>query len=150
MGIGCLTNRSSVARRVEALLAQGAARRCTIVPCVEVWSGPFMAAHVGDLSEMSVMPVRPSYEDLLGAGSIVAAWERTCVSRWRRRWRWPCSSLIVIGWFSPLEDCVSGRELIVRSFGCDVAIAAGLDSPRGVPERRSGDLARMFTGAVSR
>jgi len=149
VGIGCLTNRTAVARRIETLLAEDVAPRCTIVPCAEIWSGPFTASQVGDLSEASTMLVRPSYEDLLGAGSIVAALGE--------RLRQSVEASMAAAVFEShrdrlalfLESCVSGRELVERGFGDDVVLAARLDTRSGVPERRSGDPAKRFTNETN-
>ncbi len=144
VGIGCLTNRTAVAQRVEALLAEGVAPRCTIVPCAEIWSGPFMASRVGDLAEAAAMLVRPSYEDLLGAGSIVAALGSQVhrsveASMAASVFESHADQLPVV-----LEACVSGRELIERGFGGDVAIAARTDANAAVPARRARGLSKMF------
>jgi len=149
VGIGCLTNRTAVARRIETLIAEGVASRCTIVPCAEIWSGPFMASQVGDLSEVSTMLVRPSYEDLLGAGSIVAA-----LGAYVRQSVEASMAMAVFESHRDrlrpfLEGCVSGRELIERGFGDDVELAARLDTRSGIPERSSGDPARMFTNQTT-
>ena len=149
VGIGCLTNRTAVARRIETLITEGVASRCTIVPCAEIWSGPFMASQVGDLSEVAAMLVRPSYEDLLGAGSIVTALGAHV--------RQSVEASMATAVFEShrdrlrpfLESCVSGRELIERGFGDDVELAARLDTRSGIPERSSGDPARMFTNQTN-
>ena len=48
-----------------------------------------------------------------------------------------------------LESCISGRELIERGFGDDVALAACLDTRNGIPERSPGGPARMFTNQTT-
>ncbi len=143
VGIGCLTNRVAVARRVEGLLADGAATRCTVVPCAEVWSGPFMASQVGDLGS-SAIPLRPSVEDLLGAGAIVAALGPQLPRS--------VEATIAAATFgshsgrlaSVLQGCVSGRELRERGFHEDVEIATQLDAHAVVPERALGDPLHRF------
>jgi len=149
VGIGALTNRTAVARRVERLLVAGVATRCTIVPCAELWSGPFMASQVGDLSEVSAPLVRPSYEDLLGAGSIASAMG----AHVHRSVEASMAAAVFeshegrVGEF--LANCVSGRELIERGFAADVAIAAQLDARAVVPERSMGDPAKRFVAGPS-
>lgn len=145
VGIGCLTNRTAVARRVEELLAEGAADRCTVVPCAEVWSGPFMASQVGDFGDIAAtMLVRPSVEDLLGAGAIVAALDPSL----RRSVEASASSAVFethAGRLpSALQECVSGRELVERGYAADVDIAAFLDAHTVVPERRRDDPPHRF------
>ena len=147
VGIGALTNRTAVARRVEWLLADAAATRCTIVPCAELWSEPFMASQVGDLSEVSAPLVRPAYEDLLGAGSIVAAMGEHV----QRSVEASMAATVFESHESRisefLEGCVSGRELIERGFAADVTIAAQLDTRAVVPERSMGDPAKRFVSS---
>ncbi len=144
VGIGALTNRNAVAHRVEWLLADGVASRCTIVPCAELWSGPFMASQVGDVSEVSAPLVRPSYEDLLGAGSIVSAMG----TRVRRSVEASMAAAVFESHEGEISEfltgCVSGRELVERGFATDVALAAQLDARAVVPERSIGDPAKRF------
>jgi 2-phosphosulfolactate phosphatase len=144
VAIGCLTNRTATARRIEELLAGGTATRCTVVPCAEVWSGPFMASQVGDLGGGSATTVRPSVEDLLGAGAIVAALDPS-VPR-------SVEAVMAAAVFEShaerlaqtVRDCVSGRELRARGFDSDVEIAVRLDAHAVVPERVAADPARRF------
>ncbi|MEM8620086.1 MAG: 2-phosphosulfolactate phosphatase [Actinomycetota bacterium] len=144
--VGCLTNRTAVARRVAELLADGAATRCTIVPCGETWAGPFMAAQVGELPGVAHGHVRPSIEDHLGAGAIVAAFGADL----RRSVEAQAAAVVFErcrdDLASALADGLSGRELRHRGFDDDVAIAAQLDA-HGVVAERSGDrdAARCFS-----
>lgn len=144
VGIGCLTNRTAVARRIEELLADGTATRCTVVPCAEVWSGPFMASQVGDLTGAAAMLVRPSIEDLLGAGAIVAALDAS-VSRSVEATTASSVFESHAGQLaSAVNDCVSGRELRERGYDTDVEIAAQLDAHAVVPERVRDDPHHQF------
>lgn len=144
VGIGCLTNRTAIAQRVEALLARGVAGRCTIVACAEAWSAPFMASQLGDLAGSVVTLARPSFEDLLGAGAIVAALgtavQRSVEASMAESVFESHAGRLAVA----LEGCVSGRELVERGFDVDVSIAARLDANAGVPERFAHDSPRMF------
>lgn len=144
VGIGCLTNRTAVARRIEELLVGGAADRCTVVPCAEVWSGPFMASQVGDLGDLAAMLVRPSSEDLLGAGAIVAALDPSLL----RSVEASAASAVFESQagrlVSAVQDCVSGRELRERGYDVDVDIATRLDAHPVVPQRCRDDPHHRF------
>lgn len=144
VAVGSLTNRTAVARRIEALLTEGTATRCTVVPCAEVWSGPFMASQVGDLSGVAANPLRPSVEDLMGAGSIVAALDSSVL----RSVEATMASVVFESHAgrlaSALQECVSGRELRERGFEADVEIAARIDAHAVVPERAFDDPPHQF------
>jgi 2-phosphosulfolactate phosphatase len=135
--VGALTNASATARTVRYLLDAGVARRCTIVACGERWTS------VADEPDS----LRPSIEDLLGAGSIVAALEGLTES--------PEASLAAAS-FRAVEDeipsvlrrSVSGRELIERGFPDDVELAAAVDSSEAVPQWDTSHAVREFTPAA--
>ncbi len=148
VAIGGLTNRSAVARHVAAALASGVAERCTIVPCAEMWSGPFMAAQVGDLSHVGPAVVRPSVEDQLGAGAIVEGLGgglRLSIEAEVAASAFASQSGDVE---SALAASVSGRELIERGFDDDVTIAGQLDAHTSVAVRRRDDPAHRFATSV--
>jgi 2-phosphosulfolactate phosphatase len=113
---GCLRNRAAVARRAVALGGPFG-----IVPAGERWPD-------GSL--------RPSYEDVLGAGAIAAALpgsrspevEAACAAFEAARDRLRKSLL----------SCSSGRELVDLGFPADVHMAAELDVETVVPELRNG------------
>jgi 2-phosphosulfolactate phosphatase len=144
VGIGCLTNRRAVARRVEELLADGSATRCTVVPCAEVWSGPFMASQVGDLGALAI-PLRPSVEDLVGAGAIVAALDPQILRSVEATMAATTFESHAGRLLSVLQGCVSGRELRERGFDADVDLATQVDAHAVVPERALGDPPHRFT-----
>ncbi|MEO1057506.1 MAG: 2-phosphosulfolactate phosphatase [Actinomycetota bacterium] len=143
--IGALTNRNAVARQVEAVLAAGVAERCTIVPCAEMWSAPFIASQVGDLPNIDTAAVRPSMEDQLGAGAIVDALDE----RLGRSVEADTAASVFATQSADLESAlaasVSGRELVARGFADDVAVAARLDAHAAVPSRRRDDPAHRFS-----
>ncbi len=148
IGIGTLTNRSAVAKRIATLLEEGRARRCTVVPCAEVWGGPFMATQVGDLNLAGGLQLRPSYEDLLGAGAIVSALGDT----YRRSAEAQMAEAIFAAdadqLAQRLRQSVSGRELIARGFEDDVTIASQVDAHSVVPEWTPTDPPGQFASVV--
>jgi 2-phosphosulfolactate phosphatase len=109
---GCLRNRSSVAARAAALGGPIA-----IIPAGELWDD-------GTL--------RPSLEDLLGAGAIGSMLPGT---------RSP-ETVAAIATFESVSShlldsllaCSSGRELVERGFAEDVRLAAELDVDAVAPE----------------
>jgi 2-phosphosulfolactate phosphatase len=131
--VGALTNASATARTIRGLLDAGVAARCTVVACGERWTS------VSDEPDS----LRPSIEDLLGAGAIVAALQGLRTS--------PEAALAAAS-YRELQDeigdvlrrCVSGRELIDRGFPDDVEIAAAVDSSEAVPVWRTSDPVREF------
>jgi 2-phosphosulfolactate phosphatase len=146
IGIGCLTNRTAVARRVEELLLAGVADRCTVVPCAEVWSGPFMASQIGDVGDPGALLVRPSVEDLLGAGAIVAALDASMSRSVEASAAASVFEAHAARLTTAVEECVSGRELCGRGFRTDVDIATRLDSHDVVPQRHRSDPPHRFAG----
>jgi 2-phosphosulfolactate phosphatase len=109
---GCLRNASAVGRLIEAHGGNAA-----IIAAGEQWPD-------GSL--------RPCLEDLLGAGAILAGLEppnlspeaRAAVGAFR-------SARSRVG--RALTDSASGRELLERGFGADVALASELDATDRVP-----------------
>lgn len=76
--------------------------------------------------------LRPSLEDLIGAGAILSYFEDTEMS--------PEAKMAVAAFRAveadlnaTLMDCVSGRELVAQGFKNDVEIASGLNESAGVP-----------------
>ena len=135
--IGALTNAAAVARTLGTMLDEGLAPRCTIVPCGERWTS------------VSGEPdsLRPSIEDLLGAGAIVDALSD--------RVRSPEADLAAAGHRSVdgrlvdvLRRSISGRELIERGFPDDVELAAALDSSDAVPRWDTRQSVREFSNGT--
>ena len=120
--VGALTNRSAVAETIRRTLRAGVAARCTIIACGERWTS------VADERDS----LRPSVEDLLGAGAIASAAAGLRLSS---------EAGVAAGAYDAVADrildtvrgCVSGRELVERGFPEDVELAARLDSSRAVP-----------------
>jgi hypothetical protein len=104
---GCLRNRSEVAQFASAL-----GRPIAVVAAGERWPD-------GSL--------RPSIEDLLGAGAIISRLEGS---------RSPEAEVALAAFersvdlIQRLEQCASGRELASRGFLSDVSLAAEVDAPR--------------------
>ncbi len=115
-------------------MTAGRSRRCTIVACGERWTS------VADEPD----GLRPSVEDLLGAGAIAAAITGLSLS--------PEAEVAVAAWESAaprietiLARCVSGRELIERGFPDDVALAARVDTTSAVPRWDTSSDRREFS-----
>ena len=131
--VGALTNRSAVADSVRRALRGGVATRCTIVACGERWTS------VADEPDS----LRPSVEDLLGAGAIASA---------ARDLRLSPEAAVAASTFDALADripealraCLSGRELIERGFPEDVELAARVDSSSAVPVWDTSSPVREF------
>lgn len=123
---GCLRNAGAVAQRA---LAVAAGRPVGVIPAGERWAG-------------DERPLRPSFEDLLGAGAIVAALlaldagsaspEALAAAHARRAVADPVAQL---------AECTSGRELISRGRPQDVALASELDVSTAAPVLVDGVLA---------
>jgi 2-phosphosulfolactate phosphatase len=115
----CLRNASAVARRlahVEGLVL--------VVAAGERWDG-------------ATGPLRPAFEDLVGAGAVLAGLEdrehspgaRAAVGAFRA----------VAGDLKGcMKSCQSGRELIERGFAGDVAIASEFGASETVPRFLNG------------
>jgi 2-phosphosulfolactate phosphatase len=121
--IGCLRNRTATAAYIKEQLRDDAnqRRRATIVPCGEQWSS--VGEEIG---------WRPCVEDWLGAGSIVDALQEEHVSlsvEAELAMRTFQSMSGQVGEF--LRNCLSGRELVARSFATDVELAAEIDAEAG-------------------
>jgi 2-phosphosulfolactate phosphatase len=115
---GCLRNAAAVA---------AAARRAGAPICV-------IAA--GEKWEDSDT-LRPAFEDLVGAGAIIAelgALERSPEARAAEAAFRKCRARLR----AILGECASGRELTRRGFGDDVAWSAELNVSRAVPTLRAG------------
>ena len=110
----CLRNATAVATRTANL-----GRSIAVIPAGETW----------DTGEL-----RPSLEDWICAGAIIAALQGT---------RSPEAELAVAGFERYRDDlptalraCSSGKELIVRGFARDVELAAQYDVSQCVPQLR--------------
>jgi 2-phosphosulfolactate phosphatase len=132
--VGALTNRTAVAGVVRDLLSDGSVERVTIVACGERWTS------------VSNEPdsLRPSIEDLIGAGAIVAALADLRCS--------PEADVAATVFrasehriLDVLRACVSGRELVERGFPDDVDLAAAIDSTTAVPCWDTTNTIREFT-----
>ncbi|SEM90135.1 2-phosphosulfolactate phosphatase [Lihuaxuella thermophila] len=118
--IGCLLNASAVAEMANRLQLETGAD-ITIVPCGEQWN------HVQDGENL----LRPSMEDYLGAGAILAELKGSKSPE----------AEVCIGAFHHAEpnireliwDCGSGRELRERGFEEDVRHCARLNVYQAVP-----------------
>jgi phosphosulfolactate phosphohydrolase-like enzyme len=88
-----------------------------------------MASQVGELGGAAGLLVRPSFEDLLGAGAVVAALDAS-VSRSVEATAAAVFESHAGALDSALRDCVSGRELCERDFDSDVDIAGWTSLPR--------------------
>jgi 2-phosphosulfolactate phosphatase len=118
--VGCLRNASAVAGRIDRAIDEGA-RSIALVPAGERW---------GDGS------LRVAYEDLVGAGAVVA----------RLAARRPGlvlspeaqSAALTFARSADLAGTPSGRELVERDFAADVAIASEVDASAVVPTLREG------------
>lgn len=116
---GCLRNAGAVGR-----VAAGLAGPVAVVAAGERWSG-------------ALGPLRPSVEDLLGAGAVVdavvaAGRDPASVSPEARAARaaFQAGRNDLAGW---LADSASGRELAERGWADDVACAAVLDAESVAP-----------------
>jgi len=112
----CLRNAGAVARAARELGSTFA-----VIPAGELWADgslrPAIEDWVGAGAVLSALPGRPSPE----AAMAIAAFEslgRLCGPR--------------------LERCSSGKELIDRGFGEDVALAAELDASTTAPRLQDG------------
>jgi 2-phosphosulfolactate phosphatase len=91
--------------------------------------------------------LRPSIEDLIGAGAIVAA---------LRGMRTSTEADVAAASFRANENrllhvlrrCVSGRELVERGFPRDVDLAAAIDSTTAVTCWNTTNAVREFTAFV--
>jgi 2-phosphosulfolactate phosphatase len=113
---GCLRNAAAVARVCERL-----GRRVSVIPAGERWPD-------GSL--------RPAIEDLIGAGAIIAqlAGMRSPEAEVARQAFLQAQP--DLAWY--LAQCGSGRELAVRGYADDLALAAALNQSTTVPLFRDG------------
>jgi len=122
---GCLRNVTVVADMAGRLAGGGA---IAVVPAGERWRVPDA-------------PLRPAFEDLLGAGALTdhllelghvpaSPEARAAVAAFRAIRR--------DGLAAALAGCASGRELETEGFGADVALAAGYDVCDRAPLLRDG------------
>lgn len=119
---GCLRNASAVAR---AAMSMG--KKIAVIPAGERWKENHK--------------LRPSYEDLLGAGAILQHLSGShspeallAADAWRGAqgnlmWR--------------LENCASGKELISMGYRMDIAVCAEVDADDCVPVLRDGAFIRV-------
>lgn len=123
---GCLRNARAVA--VQALAAAGG-RPVGVLPAGERWG-------------VDGRPLRPAFEDLLGAGAIIAALRVLgggTVSR-----EAAAAATVALATDDPaaaLAECTSGRELITWQRQADVELAAELDVSHAAPVLVDGVLA---------
>lgn len=120
--VGALTNRTSVAGTIRRTLRAGLAARCTIIACGERWTS------VADEPDS----LRPSVEDLLGAGAIASAARDLRLSPEAAVAAWSFDA-VADRILDTLRGSVSGRELSDRGFPGDVELAARVDSSGAVP-----------------
>ena len=111
--VACLRNRAAVGRRIAD------AGTIAVIAAGERWRG-------------ATGPLRPAVEDLIGAGAIVDAVGLDGASPEAM------AAAAVFRDAQPdldtrLHECGSGRELIDKGFGPNVAIAAALDVSEVVP-----------------
>ena len=122
--VGCLRN-----ARAVAAAARSAGGVVTVIAAGERW----------DDGET----LRASFEDLVGAGAILSSLGTTLLSP---------EALAAVAAFEAatpeiarhIEGCASGRELIERGFGPDVALASELNSSQTVPILHE----RAFVGSL--
>jgi 2-phosphosulfolactate phosphatase len=115
---GCLRNARAVAARAAAL-AQGAP--VAVIPAGERWPG-------GSL--------RPSIEDLIGAGAVIEALGFPCSPEAVIAREIFCSVRSRLG--ELLRGCVSGQELINRGYAQDVEVAIDLNASIAAPLLKNG------------
>jgi 2-phosphosulfolactate phosphatase len=108
---GCLRNAAAVAQVAGRL-----GHRIAVIPAGEQWPD-------GSL--------RPSLEDLLGAGAIIAHLAGSLSPEAQAAADLYRASLPNLA--SKIRQCSSGRELVVRGFAPDVGLASELNVSLGVP-----------------
>jgi 2-phosphosulfolactate phosphatase len=120
--IGALINRRATAEAITRLLHLNEAIRCTLVACGELWS--------------SILPdqegMRPSIEDLIGAGAIAEALSSEFPLSMEAQNAVQIFNSNRDDLFHVLSSSISGRQLISRQFEGDVELASDLDSEREV------------------
>jgi len=113
--LGCFRNRTAVAAALRR------DRRTTVVACAERWSS-IGAGH----------GVRPSLEDWLGAGAVIAATSGLTLSPEAQA---AAATFTAAGaqletW---LRECVTGRELVAKQWTADLDYLVALDASTVVP-----------------
>jgi 2-phosphosulfolactate phosphatase len=116
--IGALTNRRATAEAITRLLRLNEASRCTLVACGELWSSIFP-----DQEGM-----RPSIEDLIGAGAIAQALSSEFSLSMEAQNAVDAFESNRDDLHHVLSNSISGRQLISREYGGDVELASQLDS----------------------
>jgi 2-phosphosulfolactate phosphatase len=120
---GCLRNARAVARQA---LAVAAGRPVGVVAAGERWAEP--------PGEADARPLRPSFEDQLGAGVIVTALRALDAGTVSREAL--AAAQLAAATDDPaaaLAECTSGRELIGWHRRVDVELAAELDTSLAAP-----------------
>jgi 2-phosphosulfolactate phosphatase len=113
-----LRNASAVGRH---LAESRELERVVLVPAAERWPDG---------------SIRVAYEDLVGAGAVVA--RMLAVDPAVRLSAEAEAALAAYERLRPLADTPSGRELIERDFGEDVVLASAIDASAVVPVLRDG------------
>ena len=121
---GCLLNAGAVGGRLRARRCADPALTVLMVPAGERWPD-------GSL--------RPAYEDLWGAGAVIAALDlppqdlsveaRTALAAFRA---------VQDDLLGALQECASGRELTDNGYSRDVRIAAEYEGVQAVPVLHNG------------
>lgn len=123
---GCLRNARSIAG--QALAAAGG-RPIGVIPAGERWG-------------VEGRPLRPSLEDLIGAGAIVAALRTLQGGSASQEALLAANAALAVDDLSAtLADCTSGRELVKYGRAADVELAAELDVSVVAPVLVDGVLA---------
>lgn len=126
--VGSLRNATAIGRS----LSDRGRRDVAVIAAGERWRG-------------TTGPLRPAIEDLLGAGAVLVALDRSGVDRSRSA---SPEARVAMAAFADarsdlverLRTCGSGRELIGRGFGADVELAAAADVSAAVPTLRGIEL----------
>ncbi|MDP8241014.1 MAG: 2-phosphosulfolactate phosphatase [Candidatus Hatepunaea meridiana] len=114
---GCLRNAMAVAKAAMAFGPQ-----VSIIACGERWKE--------DDS------LRPAYEDLLGAGSVISYLDGTCSPEAKAAVAvFKSSRSDLLGM---LEKCSSGKQLIEKGFGTDIPVIAALNCDGVAPMLKDG------------
>jgi 2-phosphosulfolactate phosphatase len=130
---------SAIAAEPGKTVLSGCLRNATrVAAACRAAGGPTLMIAAGERwGDAAAGSLRPAYEDLIGAGAILAALganrpspeARAAIAAFRE-------SRDVLG--DRLLDCASGRELVDAGFQRDVEIAAQLDSSTAAPRLDGG------------
>lgn len=121
---GCLLNADAVGEWLRARRATDPGATVLVVPAGERWPDDSL---------------RPAYEDLWGAGAIIAALDLQPVDlSLEARMAVAAYRAVEDDLLGALRECASGRELTHRGYGQDVRIAAELHTLQAVPVLRDG------------